>query len=171
MRRDFHALRHSYLTLITLGGAQPKIAQPLARHSDINLTMGSYTHTRLTDEAAALQVLPELPSVFERKEDQGPPCDLLTNCLPSCLPAHGAIEGNSVHLGTIGEGDQTLLLGADDGTEKAPKPLKTKDFQGTSNSSARGGTRTPKGFLPLDPKSSASANSATLAFAGRRREF
>jgi integrase len=42
---DFHALRHSYISLITQGGVHPKLAQRLARHSDINLTMSRYSHT------------------------------------------------------------------------------------------------------------------------------
>jgi len=39
----------------------PKVAQLLARHSDINLTMNSYTHLGLNDQAAALDSLPPLP--------------------------------------------------------------------------------------------------------------
>jgi integrase len=62
---DFHALRHSYISLITQGGVHPKIAQRLARHTDINLTMARYSHTLLSDEAEALEVLPEFPSVFD----------------------------------------------------------------------------------------------------------
>jgi integrase/recombinase XerC len=36
---DFHALRHSYITLLERSGVSPKLAQELARHSDIRLTM------------------------------------------------------------------------------------------------------------------------------------
>ena len=54
---DFHALRHSYVSLIAVGDVHPKIAQRLARHSDINMTMNRYTHTLLSDEADALNVL------------------------------------------------------------------------------------------------------------------
>jgi integrase len=41
---DFHSLRHTYITLLTRTGVGPKEAQSLARHSDIRLTMGRYTH-------------------------------------------------------------------------------------------------------------------------------
>ena len=41
---DFHALRHTYITNVVKGGASPKIAQALARHSKITLTMDTYGH-------------------------------------------------------------------------------------------------------------------------------
>jgi integrase len=61
---DFHALRHSYISLITRGGVHPKLAQQLARHSDINLTMTRYSHALMADEAEALGVLPSFPGAF-----------------------------------------------------------------------------------------------------------
>ena len=45
---DFHALRHTFITLLVASGAAPKVAQQLARHSDIRLTLDRYTH--LEDE-------------------------------------------------------------------------------------------------------------------------
>src|SRR2546421_12476457 len=57
---DFHALRHSYITLLERSGVSPKLAQELARHSDIRLTMNVYTHTRLHDLAGAVEGLPAL---------------------------------------------------------------------------------------------------------------
>jgi integrase len=57
---DFHALRHSYITLLERSGVSPKLAQELARHSDIRLTMNVYTHARLHDLAGAVEGLPSL---------------------------------------------------------------------------------------------------------------
>ena len=57
---DFHALRHSFITLLERSGASPKLAQDLARHSDIRLTMNVYTHTALYDRAGAVESLPPL---------------------------------------------------------------------------------------------------------------
>ncbi|UCC32566.1 MAG: site-specific integrase [Phycisphaerales bacterium] len=37
---DFHAFRRTFITNLARGGVHPKQAQDLARHSDINLTMG-----------------------------------------------------------------------------------------------------------------------------------
>ena len=41
---DFHALRHTFITGLVTGGVNPKVAQTLARHSVITLTMDRYTH-------------------------------------------------------------------------------------------------------------------------------
>src|SRR5260370_1127230 len=57
---DFHALRHSYITLLSRSGVSPKVAQELARHSDIRLTMNVYTHTGLFDLAGAVDSMPAL---------------------------------------------------------------------------------------------------------------
>ena len=57
---DFHALRHTTGTLLALGVVNPKTAQTLMRHSDINLTMSLYTHTLAGQEAAAIASLPNL---------------------------------------------------------------------------------------------------------------
>ena len=36
---DWHALRHTFISTIASGGVHPKVAQTLARHSTISLTM------------------------------------------------------------------------------------------------------------------------------------
>jgi integrase/recombinase XerD len=40
---DFHALRHSYITMLVRRGVNPKLVQKLARHSTITLTLDRYT--------------------------------------------------------------------------------------------------------------------------------
>ncbi len=57
---DFHALRHSYISLMARAGVAPKVLMDLARHSDVNLTMGYYSHTLMADRAEALKSLPDL---------------------------------------------------------------------------------------------------------------
>lgn len=57
---DFHALRHTFVTNLARGGARPKDAQALARHSTITLTMDRYAHTVVGAVATALEVLPDL---------------------------------------------------------------------------------------------------------------
>ena len=57
---DFHALRHTFITNLAAGGVHPKIAQLLARHSTIMLTMDRYTHQYAGDVVEALAVLPDL---------------------------------------------------------------------------------------------------------------
>lgn len=58
---DFHALRHTFITNLTRGNVNPRLAQSLARHSTITLTMDRYSHVTADDAAAALGVLPRLP--------------------------------------------------------------------------------------------------------------
>ena len=57
---DFHALRGQFVSSLARAGVHPKVAQQLARHSTIELTMGSYTHLETADLAEALQALPTL---------------------------------------------------------------------------------------------------------------
>ncbi len=64
---DFHALRHTFVSSLSKSGVSPKVAQSLARHSTIGLTMDTYTHIGLYDERAALEKLPELPDIDENK--------------------------------------------------------------------------------------------------------
>ena len=58
---DFHALRHSYISLLGRMGNSPKVTQTLARHSDIKLTMNVYSHAHIHDLAAAVDGLPIIP--------------------------------------------------------------------------------------------------------------
>ncbi len=58
---DFHALRHSFGTLLSTSGVAPRTAQQAMRHSDIALTMNVYTDPRLLDVAGAMESLPQLP--------------------------------------------------------------------------------------------------------------
>lgn len=59
---DFHSLRHGFITYLVTANAPPKVAQMLARHSTITLTMDRYTHLGITDLAGALERLPTLPA-------------------------------------------------------------------------------------------------------------
>jgi integrase len=58
---DFHALRKTFITNLSRAGVSPKMAQTLARHSDINLTMNVYTMLNVSDQAAAVAALPPIP--------------------------------------------------------------------------------------------------------------
>ena len=55
---DFHSNRHTFITNLERAGVSLRTAQTLARHSDIRLTMGIYTHIELDDQAAAIGALP-----------------------------------------------------------------------------------------------------------------
>lgn len=66
---DFHALRHTFGSLLAAGGVHPKVAQDLMRHSTITLTMGIYTHTSLENRMGALAKLPEIKATEKREDD------------------------------------------------------------------------------------------------------
>ena len=51
---DFHACRHLFITSLERAGISPKMAQTLARHSDIRLTLGIYTHVERQDQVEAI---------------------------------------------------------------------------------------------------------------------
>jgi integrase len=54
----FHELRHCYATWVVQSGASVKDAMELARHSDPDLTLNTYAHTRLEDLARVVDSLP-----------------------------------------------------------------------------------------------------------------
>ena len=58
---DFHAFRHQFISSLADSGAHPRIAQVLARHSTVSLTLDRYTHLASCDEAQAVERLPDLP--------------------------------------------------------------------------------------------------------------
>ncbi len=57
---DFHSLRHTFISNLVAGGVHPKLAQQLARHSSITLTMDRYSHVGLLDMNSALESLPTI---------------------------------------------------------------------------------------------------------------
>ena len=58
---DFHSNRHTFITSLERARISPRMAQSLARHSDIRLTLGTYTHIELHDHQAAIESLPAPP--------------------------------------------------------------------------------------------------------------
>jgi len=55
---DVHSLRHTFATMLSKAGVAPRMAQELLRHSDIRLTMNTYTHLELVDVQGAVEALP-----------------------------------------------------------------------------------------------------------------
>jgi len=66
-RVDFHALRHTFATMLKQAGVHPRTAQALARHSTFALTMEAYTHSSQSEEAEAVERLPDLSVPPERE--------------------------------------------------------------------------------------------------------
>ena len=161
--------------MIAQSGASPKVAQELARHSTVTLTLGRYAHAALYDLAAAV------------------------SDLPSILPPEGPSNANLDALrvtGTDGRGENPARHSREPKTgaknlspNLGPQPAKTGDCQrqteaqirpvnaapSSANSSGNHGKSrilkgVPKvGLEPTRPlgtpdfESGASANSATSA--------
>ncbi len=84
---DFHALRHSYITLLGRGGVDLRTAQELAGHSTPNLT-ARYSHRRLHDLAGAVEKLPRfIPA--EGASSEATPCGTLPEELTTNTVAFG----------------------------------------------------------------------------------
>jgi integrase len=64
---DFHALRHTFISRLARSGVSPKVAQTLARHSSITLTMDRYTHILNADQRTAIDQLPGIPLSQNKK--------------------------------------------------------------------------------------------------------
>jgi integrase len=58
---DFHAIRGQFISFLAAKGVHPKVAQVLARHSTITLTMDYYTHLDVLNVTHALEALPGVP--------------------------------------------------------------------------------------------------------------
>jgi len=69
---DFHGQRTTFITALARAGVLPAMAQKLARHSDINLTMGTYTRLQMTDMVGAVDKLSLLRHSPEPRQE--PPC-------------------------------------------------------------------------------------------------
>ncbi len=65
---DFHALRHTFVTNLARSGVHPSVAQALARHSDIRLTLGTYTHSRWESMAEAVRRLPSTDAASPERQ-------------------------------------------------------------------------------------------------------
>ncbi len=99
---DFHALRHTFVTSLARSGVHPKVAQALARHSTITLTMDRYSHTVIGEQSEALAALPDL-TVTVRSEQLATGTDgrielpvARWNCLADCLASQGSFSSISV---------------------------------------------------------------------------
>ena len=68
---DFHALRHTFITNLVRAGVHVRVAQALARHSTVTLTMDTYAHPAVLDQRRALDVLPELGDKAQAEQAKG----------------------------------------------------------------------------------------------------
>src|SRR5262249_4518237 len=140
---DFHALRHTYLTLGGRAGIDLRTLQELAGHSTPTLT-ARYSHRRLYDLAGAVG---KLPSFLPGDSPEGEAGALRAtgtdgaSCLASCLASQGRFSESRVDSGGRSRG------GSGSGVLAAKPPENPEEiagFQGEKGSGGRG-IRTPEG--------------------------
>jgi len=59
-RVDIHSLRHTFATYLSAAGVAPRTAMELMRHSDLKLTMNTYTDASMLPSREAISRLPSL---------------------------------------------------------------------------------------------------------------
>ena len=67
---DFHSQRTTFITNLSRAGLPPALAQKLARHSDIKLTLGTYTQLEMRELGAAVNKLRHLSPLQEDPSNQ-----------------------------------------------------------------------------------------------------
>ena len=115
---------NQFISSLAAAGVHPKVAQQLARHSSIELTMNRYTHLAVADVAGALDRLPEIPADGNQSEvaratgTDGKPSGLV---VPMVVPTDGS-SGPSVSAG--GQNKKKYVPG-----QETRKPPKNRVFQ------------------------------------------
>ncbi len=140
---DFHALRHTYLTMLGRNGVDLRTAQELAGHSTPLLTE-RYSHRRFYDLAGAVDKLPNLvPDVAEIPLR-------MTGTEPSKSVVPGVVTGGA-------ERHQSALMytsgPVDEKTGESPQVLEMKGAGACQHRPALIGTKLPGQDSNLDKES------------------
>jgi len=109
---DVHALRTTFGTLLSKGGVAPRTAQAAMRHSDIRLTMQTYTDPKLLDVRGALDALPALPLTYGQPEAAKATGTVAFRFAPGFAPTHDkSVLKQSIAVKTA-EGERDAEEGA-----------------------------------------------------------
>ena len=131
---DFHSFRHTFISNLARGGVHPKLAQALARHSTITLTMDRYSHTVLGEQSDALAALPDLTGPARQEQratgtdgrntvaaEQAEPPKSEPERLAFCLAQLDSKQSASVHHDSVSERSD-----ASDKKRNNPRNVRTK---------------------------------------------
>ena len=153
---DFHSLRHRFISGLARAGAHPKVAQDLAYHKTLDMTMKVYTHTHTGDLVDALENPPAPISTTTDSESQ----EVIatgTNGSEEFAPMFARADDFS-GLSVTTDGD--TLTGADASAEEHNPPenhILGDDSQDMSTDVAKY-AREDSNPQPSDPKSDALSN-------------
>lgn len=65
---DYHSLRHSFITWLSLSGTLMRVVQLLARHSTLVLPMNTYSHPKMANSRMALESVPVVREVTDTEK-------------------------------------------------------------------------------------------------------
>ena len=99
---DVHAMRTTFGTLLSTTGTAPRTAQAAMRHSDIRLTMGTYTDPRQLDVREAVERLPGLAPRRSDPTAAGSDPHAGFRSAHDCARTGGPDEQFVAHAGTMG---------------------------------------------------------------------
>lgn len=141
-RADLHALRHTFGTLLSKSGVNPRMAMSLMRHTDIALTMRVYTDPRLFDLAGAVESLPALsrgPAEAQAAQATG-----TDGAIPADAGRTESVTSPSAGIGYCSAGN-----GGDDTASGSSQTLENGGNRHKKAPSGRDGAKVPAvGFEP-----------------------
>ena len=120
---DFHALRTTFVSRLAASGVHPRVAQALARHSTVELTMRAYTDLSVLDLRGAVESSGEALPLPSPCLDRGNPGPLEASQGPTEGAATGAARGRPIPRNRA----------------------RTAPNRAISGDGGRGGIRTPEG--------------------------
>ncbi|MDA1166474.1 MAG: site-specific integrase [Planctomycetota bacterium] len=137
---DVHAMRMTLATMLNNAGVAPRTAQEIMRHSDIRLTMATYTDARMLNVRGALHELPKLSP--HRPSDETRDAMRATGtlgALPPLLPLVGASNVHSGPFPDILAGNFGVKRGGGSGRKNSTKPTKKALSEGNSDKASEVG--------------------------------
>ena len=143
---DFHATRHTTGSLLAATGANPKVAQSIMRHSDINLTLSRYSHLFKGQESEAIARMPDLSAPSSQQQartgtnDADPMPKGEKDVFAICLAKQGGFEGISMDFDGQIKGEE----GKNTPPHKDALVLENKGFQAPKGVDRREGDSNPR---------------------------
>jgi len=152
---DVHAMRMTLATMLNKAGVAPRTAQEIMRHSDIRLTMATYTDAKLLNISGALDELPKLspnePTDDDRRAMRATGTDGTgPQEFPPRFPPAAGHQGETESIPVILAADFGSKQRTDEGTANPSKPSKKALSEGFSDKASS------VGMTGFEPATSAS---------------
>jgi integrase len=152
---DVHAMRMTLATMLNKSGVAPRTAQEIMRHSDIRLTMATYTDAKLLNVTGALDLLPSFTSTIAAGETPNVMRATGTDSkLPPKLPPSTVQTGQSESSAVTLTGDFGCTVGGLSEAENSEIPTEKALSEGFSDKASESG-RQDLNLRPLHPQCSA----------------